>query len=228
VRTAAETARSSSTPTAGAAGLAGLLTLVYGGSRAFTAAGRALDAIAHESSVNRSLLRRLQDIGWTLVVLLLVLALGVLAFAGGQALEQVLHLFGVQELSVWRFLRWPAAILAALLIVTVVRWAAPTGSRPRFSLLGPGVALTVGVLLVETVGFDIYVSEFSSYNTTYGAFAGGVILLLWIWLAAIAFLLGAELDAVMHTPPAEAGTRACPPPTLRRESRQGKRPTRST
>jgi membrane protein len=58
----------------------------------------------------------------------------------------------------------------------------------------------VAVLIAETIGFDVYVSTFASYNTTYGAFAGGVILLLWIWLACIAFLIGAELDAALAEP----------------------------
>jgi membrane protein len=55
--------------------------------------------------------------------------------------------------------------------------------------------VSVLVLLVETVGFDVYVSNIATYNATYGTFAAGVILLLWIWLASIAFLFGAELDA---------------------------------
>ena len=69
--------------------------------------------------------------------------------------------------------------------------------RRSFRLLAPGIVATVVALGVGSVGFDVYVSHIASYNTTYGAFAGAVILLLWIWLAAIALLLGSELDAVI-------------------------------
>ena len=196
LRSASATARSASEPTAGAAGLAGLLTLVYGGSRAFTAAGRAMDVVAGRVSTKRSLARRAQDIAWTLVALALVLVLAVVAVLGGRALEEALELVGLAEqASLWNVVRWPAAIGAALVLVAVVRWASPTGARPPFRLVTPGTVVSVAVLVIETVGFDVYVSSFASYNTTYGAFAGGIILMLWIWLASIALLFGAEVDA---------------------------------
>jgi membrane protein len=196
LRSAAQTARAASAPTAGAAGAAGLAALIYGGSRAFTAAGRALDVIGRHEPVKRSLMRRAADIGWTLVVLAMVIVLLVLMLAGGRALQELVTLVGLDdELDVWGIARWPAAAAMALLIVAVVRWAAPTGGRPPFRLATHGAAVSVGVLLVETVAFDVYVTSIASYNKTYGTFAAGIILLLWIWLASIAFLFGAELDA---------------------------------
>ena len=196
LRSAADTARAASAPSAGAAGVGGLMALIYGGSRAFTAAGRALDVIAGHDSIKRSLGRRAADIGWTLVVLAMVIVLFVLLVLGGWALSEIVDLLGLEDqLDVWAIARWPAAAGMALLIVAVVRWAAPTGGRPPFRFATPGALVSVGVLMLETIGFDVYVSTFASYNTTYGTFAAGVILLLWIWLAAIAFLFGAELDA---------------------------------
>jgi membrane protein len=198
LRSAAETARAAAAPTAGAAGAAGFLTLVYGGSRAFTAAGRAMDVVARRPSTTRPLARRAQDVGWTLVVLAMVIVLLVLVAASGRALEELLGLVGLaDDLSAWSILRWPAAALAALLIVATVRWASPT-VRPPFRPATPGAIVSVVVLMVETLGFDVYASHFATYNATYGAFAGGVILLLWIWLASIALLFGAELDAALE------------------------------
>jgi membrane protein len=198
LRSVAQTARQATHPTAGAAGLAGVLALVYGGSRAFTAAGRALDVIAGDTSTQRGIARRAQDIAWTLVVLTMVIVLVFLLLASERVVEELLGLVGLDDdISVWTLVRWPAVVGIALLIVAIVRWAAPTGGRPPFRLVTRGAGLSVLVLVVATIGFDVYVANFASYNTTYGAFAGGVILLLWIWLACIAFLLGAELDAVL-------------------------------
>ena len=56
-----------------------------------------------------------------------------------------------------------------------------------------------GVLawIVASAAFFFYVSNFSSYSATYGAFAGAVILLVWLWLTNVVLLFGAELNAVI-------------------------------
>ena len=45
--------------------------------------------------------------------------------------------------------------------------------------------------------FFVYVSNFSSYSATYGAFAGAVILLVWLWVTNLVLLFGAELNAAI-------------------------------
>ena len=49
-------------------------------------------------------------------------------------------------------------------------------------------------------GFSIYVRNFSSYGAVYGAFAAAIVLLLWLYLSANAFLFGAELNAELDGP----------------------------
>ena len=46
--------------------------------------------------------------------------------------------------------------------------------------------------------FAFYVSNFSSYNKTYGALAGPIVFLLWLWISNIFILLGAELNAELE------------------------------
>jgi hypothetical protein len=73
--------------------------------------------------------------------------------------------------------------------------AAPTGNATRFRLITAGDALLRGCAGARDARPRLYLSSFASYNETYGAFAGAVILLLWIWIAAGAVLLDAELSA---------------------------------
>ena len=84
-----------------------------------------------------------------------------------------------------------------MLVYAIVYYAAPNVEVPRFQFLTPGAVVGVVAWIVASGGFFFYVSNFSSYSATYGAFAGAVILLVWLWLTNVVLLLGAELNAVI-------------------------------
>jgi membrane protein len=67
----------------------------------------------------------------------------------------------------------------------------------RFRWITPGAVTGVALWIAASAGFFLYVSHFSSYGATYGAFAGVVVLLVWLWLTNLALLFGAELNAVV-------------------------------
>ncbi|PRC46729.1 YihY/virulence factor BrkB family protein, partial [Mycobacterium sp. ITM-2017-0098] len=46
--------------------------------------------------------------------------------------------------------------------------------------------------------FGLYVSNFGSYNKTFGALAGVIVFLLWLWITNLALLFGAEIDAELE------------------------------
>ena len=193
-----QTARSSSATGAGSAGVIGALTLLYGASKVFTDAGRALDQIHGEGRVRRPLGKRLADFGWSVVLVvcgLLVLALVVLT---GAVVHAVAGFLGLGDVDTWWWdvARWPLIIALGLGAVALVKWAGPVSSRPPFRLLTTGNVLAVGLGLLASAGYSIYLSVFASYNATYGAFAALIILMLWIWSACMVFLFSAEYDEV--------------------------------
>ena len=92
--------------------------------------------------------------------------------------------------------RWPAVVALMLLAVATLYWAAPN-YQVRFRFLTPGAVVFVVVWIAATIGFGFYVTNFSSYNKTYGALGGVVVLLVWLYLTNIVLLFGAELNALL-------------------------------
>ena len=99
--------------------------------------------------------------------------------------------------------RWPFAILAVLLAVDFVYWFGPC-ARTKFRLLTPGSALFTMAWLGSTYLFALYVTNFGSYNATYGTLGAVAVLLFWFYLTSFIFFLGAELDAILHQRQVEA------------------------
>ena len=177
----------------------GLLLSLNSASGAFGAVGRALNRAWRVDEGRGYERRKVNDLLRTLVVVVLVLVTFVLVFLGGGLASDVLGLLGLGETAadVWRFARWPAAILSAMLVYAVVYFAAPNVEVRRFRWITPGAVFGVLTSIVASGLFFVYVSSFSSYSATYGAFAGVVILLVWLWLANVVLLFGAELNAAI-------------------------------
>jgi membrane protein len=177
----------------------GLVLSLNSASSAFAAVGRALNR-AWRVDEGRSFVRRkLNDLLWTLVVIALVLITFVLVFLGGGLASDVLGLLGLGDTaaSVWRIVRWPAALVSAMLIYAVVYYAAPNVEVRRFRWITPGAVFGVVTWIAASALFFLYVANFSSYSATYGAFAAVVILLVWLWLTNVVLLFGAELNAAI-------------------------------
>lgn len=101
-------------------------------------------------------------------------------------------------------LRWVLLLGAVLLAVAVLFRVAPdrpNGRKPR--LISRGVAVATLLWVLVSVGFSLYVDNFGSYGKTYGALAGVVVLLLWLWIGLYALLLGAAIEAVREDAPLE-------------------------
>ncbi|HEX8706458.1 MAG TPA: YihY/virulence factor BrkB family protein [Myxococcaceae bacterium] len=94
---------------------------------------------------------------------------------------------------------WLRLPLAALLMMSL--WAALYSvlpdTRHQFKFIMPGSVVGVLVWLAASMGFSFYVSRFSTFGITYGALGGIIVLLLWMWISALALMLGAEINAVL-------------------------------
>jgi membrane protein len=212
VRASLETLVKTSGAKAGFALVIGLVIGLNGASGAFAAAGRALNVV-YAVDEDRSFVRRkLVDIGWTLVVIALGLVALVSVLLGGDVAKDLFGTIGLGSTAgaVWTYARWGVAIVAMMLVFAVIYGFAPDLSQRRFQWISPGAVLGVLIWLVGSAALFFYVSNFSNYGATYGAFAGAVILLLWLYVTSNAFLLGGELNGTIER--AQMAGRAGPPP----------------
>jgi len=135
------------------------------------------------------------------VVLLALLAISAIAvvLTGGLA-TQVGKLLGVgsSAVTIWDIAKWPVLLLVVSLMFSILYWASPNVKHAGFRWVSPGGLFAVVVWLIASGLFAFYVASFSSYNKTYGALAGVVVFLVWLWISNIAVLLGAELNAELE------------------------------
>lgn len=187
----------------GALGFALVVSVVLavnGASGAFAASGRALNTV-YGVQEDRGLVRRkLVDVGCTLVVIVLFAIVLVAIFLGGQIADDLLGRIGLGSTAaaVWSVARWPAALIAAMTGYGLVYAVAPNVFPRRFRWLTPGAALGVLLWIVLSIAFAVYIRNFSSYGAAYGVFGAAIVLLLWLYVSANAFLFGAEVNAELQ------------------------------
>jgi membrane protein len=187
----------------GAAGLTfaiGLVLGLNGASAAFGAAGRALNVV-HGIDEDRSFMhRKLVDVAWTLVVVALFFVTIVALFLGGGVADDLFRTIGLGSsgATVWSIARWPLALLAVVVAFGIVYARAPDIEDRRLRLITPGSLIAVGIWVLASLGFSVYIANFGSYGAAYGAFGAAIVLLLWLYITSNAFLFGAELNKAIE------------------------------
>jgi uncharacterized BrkB/YihY/UPF0761 family membrane protein len=66
------------------------------------------------------------------------------------------------------------------------------------NLHSPGGVLAVVLWVLASAAFAFYVSNFGSYNKTYGSLAAVIVFLVWLWITNVVILLGAEMNAELE------------------------------
>jgi membrane protein len=101
----------------------------------------------------------------------------------------------------WMILQWPIVFLLVTLAMALIYFYAPDAVQ-EWIWITPGSLLATTLWLVISLGFKFYVKHFASYNATYGAIGGVIVLMLWFYVSALAVLIGAELNAeIEHASP---------------------------
>jgi membrane protein len=185
---------------AGLALVAGLLVALWSASGYINAFARAMNRI-YEVDEGRPFWKlRPAMLATTLAVLVLVAVVCAAMVVSGPVAEALGSLVGLSEVAVgiWGVAKWPVIVLLMVLVIAILYYATPNVRQPRFRWISIGSFVAIVVWALATLGFGLYVAKFAGYGDTYGALAGVIIFLLWLWLTNNALLFGAELDAEME------------------------------
>lgn len=179
----------------GLAAAAGILLAVWSATKGIKALIEGLNIVDGTRDERGFVKQNLLAVGFTAgAVALVILALGVIGMTG-----PALHALGLGGglatlLGVLRWLVLLAVIVGALAVL--YRYG-PDRPGPPWRVVAIGAVAAALLWLIASLAFSVYVRNFGSYNETYGALGGVVVLLLWLWISALVTLLGAEMNAVL-------------------------------
>ena len=181
--------------------LIGIGIALYSASSGMVAVQDGLDK-AYDVPESRKFIKK-RAVGLLLTLAALVLggiATALLVFGQplGEPLAEVLPLGGAFTI-VWTVVRWVVTVLAVMTLFSIFYRMGPNRKAERSGWFSIGSVVAAVIWLTASLGFSFYVSSFGgSYAETYGSLAGVIVLLLWLFLSALALLIGGELNAVME------------------------------
>jgi membrane protein len=102
--------------------------------------------------------------------------------------------------------RWAILLAVALVGLGIVYAQGPDRKPPAWLWLTPGALAGCAAWIAASIGLSIYVENFADYNAAFGALAGVILLLVWLWISAFIVLLGAEINSAVeaHGPRSQA------------------------
>lgn len=161
--------------------------------------------IAYDEEETRSWIRRkLIALGLTFGAIAFVAAAVFSVVAFPAVIERTGLAIGTRRLL--NVLIWPGLAIGFMLALAVVYRVGPDRRAARWRWVSIGSVFALVAWIAVTLGFRLYVSQFGSYNETYGSLAGVIVSLFWLWLTAAIVLLGAEINAELEHQTAEDTT----------------------
>ena len=175
----------------------GLVFALWAASKGMLAIMDALNIAYSVGEARRWWKRRLVGLGLTIgFVLLMFAALG-LVMCGDRLVQMLAHHFGSQHVvqTAWDIVRWVLLLACVVFAFNVLYVYAPNVRHHQWHWLMPGTLVGVGLWLLTSYGFKIYLQFFNRYSVTYGSIGAVIILLLWFYLSGIAILIGGEVNS---------------------------------
>lgn len=158
---------------------------------------RAFNKTYHTIETRSFVKQRLVSFLLVFLISLIVIVAVVLIIVGSDVLAYLLDRGWIQDKITYlaiQLAKWIIVLAMIFFTVSSVYYIAPA-KREHFRFFSPGSILATALFLLTTLGFDVYINNFSRFNTLYGSIGSLIIIMIWIYLNSLILLLGFELNA---------------------------------
>ncbi|WP_157887573.1 YihY/virulence factor BrkB family protein [Frondihabitans sp. PAMC 28766] len=176
---------------------AGLALTLWSMSGYTSAFGRAMNVIYDVQEGRRFVRFRSSMLLLALVIMVLFAAMAAILLITPSIATAIGDQFRFGQLFVvlWNVLKWPVLVGLVVLAIALLYYFTPTIQHPQVRWVSYGALFAIGGWGLATVGFAIYVTEFSHYDHVYGFLGGAVVLLVYAYISNFVLVLGGELDS---------------------------------
>ena len=136
---------------------------------------------------------------------LMLAALAIVLFGGMAATWAGQHGLGDTAVVAWKILQWPIALFFVVLSFAMLYYWGPDVEDQKWYWITPGSVIGVGLWILASAGFRVYLHFYNSYSATYGSLGTVIILMMWFYITSLALLIGAEINAEIEQAAAEHG-----------------------
>ena len=177
----------------------GLLVTIWTASSGFVSLMEAL-SIAHGGRDTRNFWKkRLIAIIATLVsaiFFLVIFGLATMSRGAAGMLSDHLRALTVSK-AAWEIARWLANLLLIFLAISLANYFLPDINR-TWRWLTPGTSFVAITFVLASVAFNVYIEHSPNIPRVYGTLAGFIVFMMWIYMANLILLIGAETDTTIE------------------------------
>ncbi|WP_080847635.1 YihY/virulence factor BrkB family protein [Cytobacillus gottheilii] len=177
----------------------GIIGTIWSASNGMMAFIRAMNTAFDVEESRSFIIVRLISIGLTLGLILAIVTAMLLPVFGNVIVDfvgQFIYIPNNLEVLI-NILRYVIAIVVMAAVLAGLYKFAPNKHYPFKEVLPGAIAATV-IWQIISFGLSIYVNNFANYSATYGSLGGVIVLMLWFYLTGLTFVLGGEINALLH------------------------------
>ncbi len=195
-----DTTRMLATNSTGEALVIGLLSALWFASRGVASMISGLNVVYRTKESRPWLKVRAISVALTLVISILVLSSLITLLVSGSVVDWIgnkLHLASA-AVALWKSLQWPGAVAFMLFSYALIYSFGPDVHTKRWQWVTPGSVVGVILWLAVSEGFRIYLRYVNSYTLIYGSLGALMILMVWLYVTALAFLIGGGINSCIE------------------------------